>query len=243
MQTTKERMLDRRFANTIPTIVLTTLLAEPTHTTHTMTDQTCYFCESTDEIEEHHILPQRFDGSDQPTNVVELCHDCHWKLERLYNKDFWEAIGVDDPRATKETHATCNYYNCIENAVGRFDLGDGIHALRCDKHKPAALERKKHKQLRSIKDGFSTLSSAAKKFKRDLEYFLIELNNDELVSSDELIPQLDERADSYEIQETRNGFVTSFESTVYVYSIKAKFDCGWDISMTNTADHGVDLNE
>lgn len=225
-------MLDRRFANTIAVIVLTTLLAEQTHTTHIMTDQTCYFCESTDEIEEHHILPQRFDGSDQPTNVVKLCHDCHWKLERLYNKDFWEAIGVDDPRATKETHATCTYHNCIENAVGRFDLGKGIHALRCEQHKPATLEREQYKQLRTVNNGFSAESAAAKKFKRDLQYFLVELNNDQAVRSDELIPQLEERADSYEIEEMRDGSVLSFESVVHVHRITANHDSGWKITIS-----------
>lgn len=197
-----------------------------------MTDQTCYFCESTDEIEEHHILPQRFDGSDQPTNVVKLCHDCHWKLERLYNKDFWEAIGVDDPRATKETHATCTYHNCIDNAVGRFDLGKGIRALRCEEHKPAALGRKEHKKLRSFGDEIESESRSAERFKRDLQYFLIELNNDKLVRTDELIPQLEERADSYSIEQTRDRFVSSFESAVDVFRITANYDSGWEITIS-----------
>ena len=103
----------------------------------TMTTTTCYFCDATEEIEEHHILPQRFDGSDLPTNTVELCHDCHWKLERLYNKEFWNAIGVDDPRAAKESHLTCSYHGCIENAVGRFETRSGLFVHRCEDHKPS----------------------------------------------------------------------------------------------------------
>jgi len=110
-------------------------MSEPSHTTQSTTEQTCYFCESTDEIEEHHILPQRFDGSDQPTNVVDVCHDCHWKLERLYNKDFWEAIGVDDPRATKESHVLCSVHDCMEHSVGLFLIGGGHTDPRCEKHK------------------------------------------------------------------------------------------------------------
>jgi hypothetical protein len=42
-----------------------------------MSDSTCYFCESEKEIEEHHILPQRFKESNKETNIVEVCHDCH----------------------------------------------------------------------------------------------------------------------------------------------------------------------
>jgi len=77
----------------------------------------CYFCESTKNIEEHHIVPQRFDGSDEPTNIVDLCHSCHWKLERLYNKEFWEVIGIEDPRTTAESHISCAHTNCSEPAI------------------------------------------------------------------------------------------------------------------------------
>ena len=101
-----------------------------------MSDTTCYFCDATEDIEEHHILPQRFDGSDKPTNTVELCHDCHWKLERLYNKDFWNAIGVDDPRSTKKSHVQCAIHDCMEHAVGRFGLEKGAVVPRCEEHKP-----------------------------------------------------------------------------------------------------------
>jgi len=94
----------------------------------------CYFCESTDDIETHHILPQRFNGSDAESNLVDLCHDCHWKLERLYNKEFWEAIGVDDPRATREGHVVCEYHQCMEHATNRVPTPTGI-AHYCDEHK------------------------------------------------------------------------------------------------------------
>jgi len=100
--------------------------------------ESCYFCDATEEIEEHHILPQRFDGNDLPTNTVDLCHDCHWKLERLYNKDFWESIGVDDPRATKESHVICSINGCLDNSVGLFSVQKGTNVPRCEQHKPVS---------------------------------------------------------------------------------------------------------
>jgi hypothetical protein len=94
----------------------------------------CYFCDSTESIEEHHILPKRFDGSDADVNTVNVCHDCHWKLERLYNSDFWEALGIDDPRATKESHIRCHINGCNEQAEHTVHLSNGKVARRCAEH-------------------------------------------------------------------------------------------------------------
>jgi len=99
-----------------------------------MTQSSCYFCGSSADIEEHHILPQRFDGSDSDGNTVDVCHECHWKLERLYNKDFWESIGVDDPRATKESHVSCDIHSCMEPSVQQYGTSEGI-VHRCEDHK------------------------------------------------------------------------------------------------------------
>jgi len=96
----------------------------------------CYFCSSTEDIESHHIVPQRFDGSDADSNIVKVCHDCHWKLERLYNKDFWEAIGIDDPRAVEGSHISCNYKNCTQLSTHTARLDDGTKARYCDNHPP-----------------------------------------------------------------------------------------------------------
>lgn len=90
----------------------------------------CYLCENEPAEEEHHILPQRFNGSDAETNTVDLCHDCHWKLERLYNKDFYNALGIDDPRQTQETHIVCYTHNCTNQATGM-----GAHGYYCEDHR------------------------------------------------------------------------------------------------------------
>jgi len=103
----------------------------------------CYFCEAAEDIETHHIVPQRFEGSDAQSNLVDLCHDCHWKLERLYNKDFWEAIGIEDPRSTRETHITCDMHGCTNPATDSYTIAattGSAHVHRCDKHDPTDKE-------------------------------------------------------------------------------------------------------
>jgi len=122
----------------------------PTDITETR-DDTCYFCTSPDNLERHHILPQRFDGSDHPDNIVTVCHECHWKLERLYNKDLWDAIGIEDPRATKESHVRCERHDCIQPATTR---ENGYY--RCDDHSEI---KQRNRELRSYDKYDSTESS------------------------------------------------------------------------------------
>jgi hypothetical protein len=53
------------------------------------------------------IIPCNVDSCSP--NLVYSCHECYWKLERLYNADFWRALGIEDPRSTKESHQLCTY--------------------------------------------------------------------------------------------------------------------------------------
>lgn len=59
---------------------------------------TCYFCLSEERqiLEEHHIVPRRFDGSDDDENLVRVCPTCHQKLERLYDDRFYDELGVEN---------------------------------------------------------------------------------------------------------------------------------------------------
>jgi len=57
----------------------------------------CFFCEVTNPhaVEEHHIVPERYNGSDEPENLVDLCGSCHNKIEnRMYTDRFYERLGV-----------------------------------------------------------------------------------------------------------------------------------------------------
>ena len=55
---------------------------------------TCYLCGNPHKelLETHHIVPSRFNGSDGPRNLVDVCPTCHRKLERLYNDRFYEQM-------------------------------------------------------------------------------------------------------------------------------------------------------
>lgn len=54
--------------------------------------QRCYFCGSEGPIETHHIVPKRFDGTDNEENLVDLCANCHRRLEKLYDKRFYKKL-------------------------------------------------------------------------------------------------------------------------------------------------------
>jgi len=54
--------------------------------------QRCYFCGSEGPIETHHIVPRRHDGDDHESNLVDLCANCHQRLEALYDKRFFDKI-------------------------------------------------------------------------------------------------------------------------------------------------------
>jgi len=63
--------------------------------------QLCYFCGSEGPIQTHHIVPQRFNGSDLKENLVDLCPNCHERIERLYDKSFYDSLGVEKETNTE----------------------------------------------------------------------------------------------------------------------------------------------
>lgn len=79
----------------------------------------CYFCgEGTNVLETHHIVPQRHDGSDGTENLVDLCPTCHERLERLYNKRFYDALGVE--KQTTQAQKRCEF--CTGFADGQIQV-------------------------------------------------------------------------------------------------------------------------
>jgi hypothetical protein len=52
----------------------------------------CHFCSESGVTESHHIVPQRYDGSDRDENLVDVCPTCHEKLERLYDDRFYQQL-------------------------------------------------------------------------------------------------------------------------------------------------------
>ena len=43
----------------------------------------CIFCGTTDSIELHHVVQKRFQGSNDPSNLVPICSRCHRTLHFL----------------------------------------------------------------------------------------------------------------------------------------------------------------
>lgn len=66
--------------------------------------ESCYFCGEghAEALEEHHLVPQRFNGSDEPENTVWLCGSCHNKVEQLYDDEFYKRLGVSVEELRKE---------------------------------------------------------------------------------------------------------------------------------------------
>jgi hypothetical protein len=56
----------------------------------------CYFCGEQGALDSHHIVPKRHGGTDQKENLVTVCPTCHRKLETLYDKNFYENIGIQE---------------------------------------------------------------------------------------------------------------------------------------------------
>lgn len=59
----------------------------------------CFICgdERENSLEEHHIVPRRFGGSDRDENLVTLCASCHSAIEKIYDDSFYERLGVSKP--------------------------------------------------------------------------------------------------------------------------------------------------
>lgn len=83
----------------------------------------CYFCDEKDILEQHHIVPRRFEGEDHDNNLVTVCPTCHEKLESLYDKRFYRALGVGSTDAIVQ-YAAHDVSERLEEAAR--DLSDEL---------------------------------------------------------------------------------------------------------------------
>lgn len=77
----------------------------------------CYFCGEVDVLEEHHIVPRRYNGSDKEDNIVTVCPTCHRKLEKLYDDKFYRKVSKNmsagaDKDLMKELGEESIIYEC-----------------------------------------------------------------------------------------------------------------------------------
>lgn len=75
----------------------------------------CYFCPKRTDIEVHHIVPRRFNGTNERENLVAVCDRCHKKLERLYDSRFYESLGLTDETGERHSHFRCD--SCEDQAT------------------------------------------------------------------------------------------------------------------------------
>jgi hypothetical protein len=54
----------------------------------------CQVCGHDASLDEHHIVPRRYGGSDRDENLVTLCANCHRAIEEIYDDRFYRALGV-----------------------------------------------------------------------------------------------------------------------------------------------------
>jgi hypothetical protein len=56
----------------------------------------CFICSrgNAQTVEEHHTVPQRLNGSDEPENLYWLCGNCHNAVEDMYDDDFYRRLGI-----------------------------------------------------------------------------------------------------------------------------------------------------
>lgn len=59
----------------------------------------CYICgdDRENSLEEHHIVPRRYGGSDRDRNLITVCASCHSAIEKIYDDSFYERLGVSKP--------------------------------------------------------------------------------------------------------------------------------------------------
>ena len=57
----------------------------------------CFVCDDSNpnRLQEHHIVPRAYGGSDSDVNVVDLCAGCHQAIEKMYDRRFYRELGVD----------------------------------------------------------------------------------------------------------------------------------------------------
>lgn len=94
----------------------------------------CYFCPARHNLQTHHIVPQRKNGSDTQENLVIVCQNCHKKLETLYDKRFYERLGLTDRQGSVRSHYACLITDCTNAATLKIHTPAGNDEWFCHEH-------------------------------------------------------------------------------------------------------------
>lgn len=106
-----------------------------------MSRDVCYICgnKNRDVLEQHHIVPRRFGGGDEDENLVQLCSNCHTSVERLYDKRFYDELGVSKPEDGEQADGrhTCYNNDCTSRETTKLE-SELLEMWLCDHHKQCA---------------------------------------------------------------------------------------------------------
>jgi hypothetical protein len=112
----------------------------------------CYFCPRKTGIEVHHIVPDRFNGTDRRENLVALCERCHKKIEALYDKRFYRALGVADATDERQNHFQCQDGRCHAQATVKLQKTGYESMWRCLTHATEILDGADQKYWQVLQD-------------------------------------------------------------------------------------------
>jgi len=99
----------------------------------------CYICGEArqNSLEEHHLVPKRYGGSDSQKNLATLCASCHSAIEKLYDDAFFKRMGVSKPsKSTDQCGWRCMHENCTSTDTSTIKcINCGFEMVLCNAHK------------------------------------------------------------------------------------------------------------
>lgn len=119
-----------------------------------MIEDWCVICGYDNEytLQKHHIVPRRFGGSDDEDNLVSLCANCHEVIEKIYDKSFYNALGVTSPDEDDQ-------YTTVVRTERSALVPRGAVDLKTDPGEPLSVSTALLKEHRELAHCMNTLST------------------------------------------------------------------------------------
>lgn len=140
-------------------------------------DVKCFICgtDAKSTLQEHHIVPRRYGGSDRDENLVTLCASCHQAIEKIYDDRFYEMLGAKKttPKSSSVIeYSIINDLNEIEDEDIVYEPGENrfyrveikYEVMRSIDYEPPVAEF--HEITTEATDGFRITASTLSELKR-----------------------------------------------------------------------------
>jgi len=164
----------------------------------------CKFCGRDEEklLEEHHIIPQRYNGEDTNENLVTVCKSCHRTLEEIYNDEVLRKMS----NKVEEDHSTSlDEREIVENVFRFIDYDDYYH---------------RNKNIKFIDDGekirIELLPVLEDMYQSDVNHLTNNMFSDEVY----YLKHLDDTDPEY-VEEADVNFDSGIESYIILDIVKA----------------------